>query len=293
MLFVANDKTSLVWKKIVFWLFCTNDSVQIYAKVDLKLFSALLRSNVTRNMCRHLWHTPKISRKFTGEWIVACGAAGGKKTTLGILQLSFNYFALSFFNVLGIHVSREAKGKRGSEISAFSPVSILVCMGMLTPTHQSFDGLSEHHATWYTCAVAEELDSGLWAFQVGFRRSLYPCQPSVFWKLEKPCLQWLYFFFFVNFGDGNWRQAEAWNVLLAGAAEVNALALGALRQFTQWLWIEHPTFQSGGGHFTTELFPPPIVFSYPKCTSFLSDLVRVIEFKESLKYCLRLTNMSS
>jgi len=49
------------------------------------------------------------------------------------------------------------------------------------------------------------------------------------------------FFFF-------WRQAEAWNVLLAGAVEVNALAQGALRQFTQWLRIEHPTFQLGGGH---------------------------------------------
>jgi len=44
-------------------------------------------------------------------------------------------------------------------------------------------------------------------------------------------------------------------VLLAGAIEVNALAQGALRQFTQWLWIEHPTFQLGGGHFTTELMP--------------------------------------
>jgi len=42
-------------------------------------------------------------------------------------------------------------------------------------------------------------------------------------------------------------------VLLAGAIEVNALAQGALRQFTQWLWIKHPTFQLGGGHFTTEL----------------------------------------
>ena len=37
---------------------------------------------------------------------------------------------------------------------------------------------------------------------------------------------------------------------------MNALAQGALRQFTQWLWIEHPTFQLGGGHFTTELMPP-------------------------------------
>ena len=42
-------------------------------------------------------------------------------------------------------------------------------------------------------------------------------------------------------------------MLLAGAIEVNALAQGALRQFTQWLWIEHPTFQLGDGHFTTEL----------------------------------------
>jgi len=58
------------------------------------------------------------------------------------------------------------------------------------------------------------------------------------------------------FGDSNWRQAEAWNVLLAGAVEVNALAQGALRQFTQWQWIEHPTFQLGGGHLITELLPP-------------------------------------
>jgi len=44
-------------------------------------------------------------------------------------------------------------------------------------------------------------------------------------------------------------------MLLAGAVEVNALAQGTLQQFTQWLWIEHPTFQLGGGHFTTELLP--------------------------------------
>jgi len=31
---------------------------------------------------------------------------------------------------------------------------------------------------------------------------------------------------------------------LPGAVEVNALAQGALRQFTQWLWIEHPTYWS-------------------------------------------------
>ena len=68
--------------------------------------------------------------------------------------------------------------------------------------------------------------------------------------------QSVFFVVFLIFGDSNWRQAEAWNVLLAGAVEVNALAQGALRQFTQW--IEHPTLQLGGGHLTTELLPPHI-----------------------------------
>jgi len=63
-------------------------------------------------------------------------------------------------------------------------------------------------------------------------------------------------FFCFIFGDSNWRQAEAGIVLLAGAVEVNALVQEAVRQFTQWLWIEHPTFQLGGGHLTIELLPP-------------------------------------
>ena len=70
------------------------------------------------------------------------------------------------------------------------------------------------------------------------------------WNTRKNCF-WI--IFFVDFGDGNWRQAEAWIVLLARAVEVNALAQGALRRFTQWLWIEHSTFQLRGVQFTTEL----------------------------------------
>jgi len=68
----------------------------------------------------------------------------------------------------------------------------------------------------------------------------------------------VYLFLFYFFGGGNWRQAEAWIVILARAAEVNAHAQGALRQFTHWPWIEHPTFQLGGGHFTTKLLPPHV-----------------------------------
>jgi len=56
------------------------------------------------------------------------------------------------------------------------------------------------------------------------------------------------FFFLYGFSDGDWQQVETPNVLLTEAGEVNALAQGALRQFTQWPWIEHPTFRSRGGH---------------------------------------------
>jgi len=45
-------------------------------------------------------------------------------------------------------------------------------------------------------------------------------------------------------------------MLFARAVEVNALAQGALQQFTQYLWFEHPTFQLWCGNFTTKLLPP-------------------------------------
>jgi len=42
---------------------------------------------------------------------------------------------------------------------------------------------------------------------------------------------------------------------------MNALAHGGLRQFPQWLWIEHPTFQLRGFVFTIELLSSSI-FTY-------------------------------
>jgi len=42
-------------------------------------------------------------------------------------------------------------------------------------------------------------------------------------------------------------------MLFVGAVAVNALAQAALRRFTQWPCIEHPTFQLDGGHYTNEL----------------------------------------
>jgi len=67
-------------------------------------------------------------------------------------------------------------------------------------------------------------------------------------------------YYVYNFDDGNWREAKARNLLLAGAVEVNPLAYGALRQFTQWSWFKHPTFQLRGGHFTTELLVATYIY---------------------------------
>jgi len=44
-------------------------------------------------------------------------------------------------------------------------------------------------------------------------------------------------------GSSNWRQAEARNLTLVGAIEVNVLAQGALQHFTQWPRVDQPTFQ--------------------------------------------------
>jgi len=57
-----------------------------------------------------------------------------------------------------------------------------------------------------------------------------------------------------DYFNDNWRQAEAWIMIFVGAVTVIALAQGALRRVTQWPWIEHTTFQFGGGHSTGNNF---------------------------------------
>jgi len=49
-----------------------------------------------QSMCRRLWHTRKISKKFAGGRNSVCSATAGTKTALGIIQLWFNYFAAFF-----------------------------------------------------------------------------------------------------------------------------------------------------------------------------------------------------
>ena len=56
---------------------------------------------------------------------------------------------------------------------------------------------------------------------------------------------------YCDFGDGNWQPIEAWNLLLARVAKMNSLAQGVLWWFTQWLWVEHPTFQLRSRYSTT------------------------------------------
>ena len=52
------------------------------------------------------------------------------------------------------------------------------------------------------------------------------------------CIEYFRSFFY--FGYVNWRQTGAWNLLLAET------------RFTQWPWIEQPTFQLRGGHSTID-----------------------------------------
>jgi len=68
----------------------------------------------------------------------------------------------------------------------------------------------------------------------------------------------LLIFSFFDFGDGNWRQAEAWNLFLASAVQVKLLPKE--RYGDSLSGLEHPTFQLRGGHSATELFPPLLIF---------------------------------
>ena len=74
---------------------------------------------------------------------------------------------------------------------------------------------------------------------------------AAWWQKYRKSVHWIFDVFFgsireikivgykryflkFDFADSNWRQAEAWIVLPAGAVEVNALAHGALRRVTLW-----------------------------------------------------------
>jgi len=65
----------------------------------------LALSSGRQSMRRRLWHTLKISKKFSGEWmfsvLLVCNDTTGTQTALGIIQLWFTYFAASFFKALG------------------------------------------------------------------------------------------------------------------------------------------------------------------------------------------------
>jgi len=67
----------------------------------------------------------------------------------------------------------------------------------------------------------------------------------------------VFFYFILVTAIGGRSKSEI--LLLAGAVGVNALAQVALRRFTQWLWIEHATFQLRDKRFvawTSEGFFP-------------------------------------
>jgi len=64
------------------------------------------------------------------------------------------------------------------------------------------------------------------------------------------------FVFLVTVVSGR-PKPEFWP-LLGRRFWVNTIAHWVLQQFTQWPWIEHPTFQLRRGLITNELVPSPI-----------------------------------
>ena len=54
-----------------------------------------------------------------------CNSTGATTTALGVLHFCFNFFALSFFNKLGIHSSWEAEQRDTPVVGAFTPVSLV------------------------------------------------------------------------------------------------------------------------------------------------------------------------
>ena len=93
----------------------TRDPSTSYSRNTPKAFRkerGHLLSRGRQNICIRLWQAEqslRISRNLLESGNLFCSATGATKTAMGVLQLCFYYFALSFFNELGIHFSREAK----------------------------------------------------------------------------------------------------------------------------------------------------------------------------------------
>ena len=108
-------------------------------------------SRSTKHVYIRLWHTSRISQNLLVSEILVYNSTAATKTALGIIQLWFSYFVASFYRALGIYFSMEAK-RRYTPVVVHSLLSLLLCMGMITPLCQFFGALPEHQAIWHTRA---------------------------------------------------------------------------------------------------------------------------------------------
>jgi len=79
---------------------------------------------------------PRFLQNLLESENVVCCAAAGMKTTLGIIQLWFNYFATSFFMPLGIYFLGRLR-REMLQLLMHSLLSPSLGMGMITPVCQS------------------------------------------------------------------------------------------------------------------------------------------------------------
>jgi len=113
-----------------------------------------------------------------------CSATSGTKTSLGIIQLSFNYF-VAFFSRYFAYTFPERLRRELPMYLVHSLLSPFCAWAWST----QFDNVSvpiQNTRPPDKNKAAKELllDPRLWAFQVGSRQSLQPTQPSVFLQQE-------------------------------------------------------------------------------------------------------------
>ena len=82
-------------------------------------------------MCIRLWHVPKISRKFVGEWNFVLLCYGHVENRTGYHPALVQLFRGIFLQGTWRTLSMEAKERDAPVVGAFAPVPLL-CIGMIS-----------------------------------------------------------------------------------------------------------------------------------------------------------------
>jgi len=115
-----------------------------------------------QNMSRHLQHTPKISRKFSGQWKFGLQCHSRDKSRIGYHPALVQLFRGIFYQETCYTLFQGDYGERfhGS--------------WMLTRVYRSFGAFQTPGHLKHTSQPKNSFVQGFWAFQVRFHRRLLP-----------------------------------------------------------------------------------------------------------------------